>query len=179
MIYGMLKELKTDGRVLFNAGPNINSDGNEYYISFTNDGTMYFSSNVKAPEERRNDYDIFFSKNHEGVFQEAISLDDSINTQYYEADVFIDPNETYIIFAANRPEGLGRGDLYISFKKPNGSWTKSKNMGAPVNSENHELCPFVSKDGKYFFYTSNKDIYWVDAEIIEELRMAIAGKSSF
>ena len=28
-----------------NAGKNINSPKNEYYISFTSDGTMYYSSN--------------------------------------------------------------------------------------------------------------------------------------
>lgn len=148
-----------------NAGPNINSDQNEYYISFTNDGTMYFSSNKED-----SNFDIYSSKVHEGKFQQAIPLSNSINTAHYEADVFIDPKESYIIFCANRPDGLGEGDLYISFKNPDGQWTQSKNMGQPINSEHHELCPFVSKDGKYFFYTSNKDIYWVDAKIIEKIR---------
>ena len=154
-----------------NAGPNINTEANEYYISFTNEGTMYFSSNVKAPEERkRYDFDIYYSKVVDGRFQKAISLGDSINTPYYEADVFVDPNESYIIFCATRQDGQGRGDLYISFKKPDGTWTESKNMGRLINSQNHELCPVVSKDGKYLFFTSNEDIYWVDAKIIDELR---------
>lgn len=43
-------------------------------------------------------------------------------------------------------------------------------MGQFVNSAGHELCPFVTKDGNYFFYTSNQDIYWVDATIIHALR---------
>ena len=154
-----------------NAGPNINSDGNEYYISFTKDGTMYFSSNVNAPEERKgSDYDVYYSKFIDGEFQKAVSLGDSINTQAYEADVFVDPEETYIIFCAIRSDGFGSGDLYISFKNDDGTWTKSVNMGEPVNTKNHELCPFVTLDGKYLFYTSNQDIYWVDAKIIEDFR---------
>jgi hypothetical protein len=150
-----------------NAGNNINSDGNEYYMSFTNDGTMYFASNINAPEDRKHDYDIYSSKNIDGVFQEKISLGDSINTMHYEADVYIDPNEAYMIFCAIRPGGLGRGDLYISFRKPDDTWTRSRNLGQPINTEHHELCPFVSKDGKYLFYTSDQDIYWVDTEILE------------
>lgn len=154
-----------------NAGSNINSERNEYYMSFSQEGTMYFSSNVKAPEERRGyDFDIYSSIIIDGEFQEAISLGDSINTPSYEADVFVDPSESYIIFCANRRDGLGQGDLYISFKKADGTWTKSTNMGEPINSKNHELCPYVSKDGKYLFYTSNEDIYWVDAKIIEQYR---------
>lgn len=154
-----------------NAGPNINSEGNEYYISFTKEGTMYFSSSVNAPEERKNyDQDIYYSEFQNGEFQKAIVLPKSINTEAYEADVFIDPNETYLIFCSTRDDSFGRGDLYISFKKPDGSWTLAKNMGSIINTVNHELCPYVSPDGKYFFYTSNEDIFWVSSEIFDELK---------
>ncbi|EZH74301.1 hypothetical protein ATO12_15660 [Aquimarina atlantica] len=153
-----------------NAGPNINSNRNEYYISFTATGTMYFSSDKITAEKKRNDFDIYASKSINGEFQKAIALGDSINTSNYEADVFVDPEETYVIFCARRPEGLGRGDLYISFKNTDGTWTKSINMGEKINTKNHELCPFVSKDGKYLFYTSNQDIYWVSSKIIDTLR---------
>ncbi|WP_394747426.1 ankyrin repeat domain-containing protein [Spongiimicrobium salis] len=153
-----------------NAGPNINSDRNEYYISFTKDGTMYFSSSVNAPEERKSsDLDIYASQSKNGTFQKAVSLGNSINTPDYEADVFVDPEERYVIFCGIRPEGLGRGDLYISFKNLDGTWTKAASMGEKINTEHHELCPFVSKDGKYFFYTSNQDIYWVSTKIIDDL----------
>lgn len=148
-----------------NAGTEINTKGNEYFISFTNEGTMFFSSNRK-----NYDFDIYQSRFLNGEFQTPTTLGDSINTYFYEADVFVDPNEEYLIFCAERPEGYGNGDLYISFKNEDGAWSQSRNMGPKINSKGHELCPFVSKDGKYFFFTSNKDIYWVDAEIIQEIK---------
>lgn len=148
-----------------NAGPNINSTGEEYYMSFTASGTMYFSSN-----KGQNNFDIYASKYVNGNFQKATRLSDAVNTSNYEADVFVAPDESYIIFCARRPEGLGRGDLYISFKNTDSTWTPSINMGTTINTKGHELCPFVSKDGKYFFYTSNQDIYWVSSKVIEELR---------
>jgi hypothetical protein len=153
-----------------NAGVNINSDHNEYYISFAQNGTMYFSSNRVSSQKTKADFDIYSSKVKDGKFQKAIALGDSINTPNYEADVFVDPMEKYMIFCARQPDGLGKGDLYISFRNIDGSWTKSINMGSTINSENHELCPFVTSDGKYLFYTSNQDIYWVSAKIIEELK---------
>ena len=152
-----------------NAGDVINSEKNEYYISFTQDGSMYFSSNHAASEGRSHDFDIYKSALVDGVFQEPKILGDSINTGRYEADVFIAPDESYIIYCKQRTKGY-RGDLYISFKKSDGSWTDAKNMGETINSKNHELCPFVTRDGKYLFYTSNQDIYWVSAEVIEDLR---------
>lgn len=156
-----------------NAGPNINTKSDEYYISFTSDGTMYFSSNKVTADKSRNDFDIYYAEFVDGSFQEAVRLGDAINTPSYEADVFIDPDEQYIIFCANRPGGLGRGDLYISFKQADGSWTTSINMGDKINTKGHELCPFVSADGKYFFYTSNQDIYWVSTELLTEIKKTV------
>ncbi len=153
-----------------NAGPTINSDKNEYYISFSKKGTMYFSSNRKVKDEWTDNYNIFASVTDRGQFWKPLALNDSVNTQHYEADVMVASDESYLIFCGNRPDGYGRGDLYISFKKPDDTWTKAKNMGKTINTTGHELCPFVTGDGKYFFYTSNQDIYWVDARIIDDLR---------
>jgi Tol biopolymer transport system component len=79
-----------------------------------------------------------------------------------------------IVNSNGRPDDLGRGDLYISFKKKDSSWTPLKNMGKEINSEYTDYCPMLSPDGKYLFFTStrtgNGDIYWVDAKIIEDLK---------
>ena len=156
---------KTGWSEPINAGPSINSEKNEFYISFTQDGTMYFSSNV-SPEGSSN-FDIYRSKSVEGKFQKAESLGDSVNSPHYEADVFVDPHESYIIFYSQRPGKPDlRGGLYISFKKNNDTWTKAVKIDEPING----ICPFISKDGKYFFYSRNGDIYWVDAKIIEQYR---------
>ena len=104
-----------------------------------------------------------------GLFQPKIQLGEAVNTSSYEADVFVAPDESYLIFCANRRDvGHGRGDLYISYKQSDGSWSDSKNLGPPINSEKHELCPFVTADGKYLFYTSNQDIYWVSTSILKQ-----------
>ncbi|HTE30212.1 MAG TPA: hypothetical protein VK666_07550 [Chryseolinea sp.] len=152
-----------------NAGPAINSGQNEYYVSLSNDGNMYFSSNGRVNTNSDN-YDIFSAKKIKDDFAPAVRLDESINTDAYEADVFIAPDESYLIFCADRPDGFGSGDLYVSFRMEDGSWSKSKNMGRTLNTQDNELCPFVTADGKYFFYTSNKEIYWIDAKIIQSLK---------
>lgn len=153
-----------------NAGEAINSEFNEYYMSFTNEGTMYFSSNNTGEDSENRNFDVYSSKHKDGIFQAAERLGPSINTGAYEADVFIAPDESYIIFVSTRHEGKGQGDLYISFKDSDGFWSQAKNMGSPINTSSHELCPYVSSDGKYLFYTSKKDIYWISTKIFDELR---------
>ena len=152
-----------------NAGEMINSEKDEYYISFSKEGTIYFASNAETTDSTKWNFDIYYSEFKEGAFQKPIRMSDSINTAGYEADVFISPDESYIIFCSFRRDGLGKGDLYVSFKK-NNEWSKAVNMRESINTEGHELCPFVTGDGKYFFYTSNKDIHWIDAKILENYR---------
>ncbi|MGB3588285.1 MAG: hypothetical protein WBA23_17170, partial [Tunicatimonas sp.] len=55
---------KNDWSEPINAGKMINSDSNEYYISFTESGTLYFSSNIRATQ--RGDYDIYTSQRMDG-----------------------------------------------------------------------------------------------------------------
>lgn len=152
-----------------NLGTPINTEFNEFYSSFTDDGSMYFASNSMSSNNPRN-YDIYKAQWEDDRFLEPIALSDSINTQYYEGDVFVAPDESYLIFAAARRGGMGQGDLYISFRSESGEWQEAQNMGAIINSENHELCPYVTPDGRYFMYTSNKELYWVSTKIFDRYK---------
>ncbi len=154
-----------------NIGDKINSVGNEFYISFAKNGSMYFASNKENQPDRNHDLDIYKSQFVNQSFQTPIKISDSINTKRYEADVFVAPDESYLIFCSFKKSGFGEGDLYISFKNKDGNWSKAKNMGNEINSEKHELCPFVTKDGKFLFYTSGGDIYWVSSEIIQIMKL--------
>jgi len=155
-----------------NLGLEVNSDRNEWYPSITKDGTIYFSS---SREGGKGASDLYCSRYVNCSYEKAENLGEPINTQYREGDIFIAPDESYlIVISSDRPEGYGSGDLYISFRKKDGSWTKAKNMGEKLNTRSLEYCPMLSHDGKYLFFTSRRsgtdDINWVDAKIIEELK---------
>jgi hypothetical protein len=152
-----------------NAGNNINSKKNEYYISFTKGGKMYFSSNI-GDKEGRNDFDIYSSEFRSGQFEPPVRLASGVNSPHYEADVFVSPDESYLVFATNRPGGLGSGDLHVSFREADGNWTASRSLGHTINTETDDFCPYVSPDGKYLFYASRGDVYWVSTEVIKKLR---------
>lgn len=54
-----------------------------------------------------------------------------------------------------RPDARGGFDLYISYNR-NGAWTKPSNLGDRINSKGNEYSPTISRDGKYFFWTSTR-----------------------
>ena len=101
--------------------------------------------------------DIYYSRFDKSSFTGPIHLGREINTEYSEGDVLIAPDESYMIVSSSgRPDDLGNGDLYISFKKEDGSWTNLMNMGNNINSSETDYCPMLSQDGKYFFFTSKR-----------------------
>lgn len=151
-------------------GGAINTEADEYYVSISNKNKLFFASNIAADSTRKHDFDIYSANLDEGSAEKAFRLGGAVNSRAYEADVFIAPDESYLIFTSVRKNGYGRGDLYISFKNPDGTSTEAVNMGLKINSKGHELCPFVTADGKYLFYSSEEDIYWVDARIIDLLK---------
>ncbi|MDC6355147.1 MULTISPECIES: PD40 domain-containing protein [Robiginitalea] len=153
-----------------NAGYPVNSPANEYYASFAADGSLFFASNHGAGTEALYNYDIYRSPWKDGSFRTPVQLPAAINTPHYEADVFVSPDESYMIFCAVRREGSGQGDLYISFRGGDGLWLPAVNLGETINTPGHELCPFVTADGNYFFFTRDGDIYWADSQIFKGLR---------
>ena len=87
---------------------------------------------------------------------------------------YIAPDESYLLFSSMRPDGNGDFDLYVSYKKKDGTWTKAKNLGDTINTSARESISVVSPDGNYLFFMSRRngigELFWVDARIIEELK---------
>lgn len=96
---------------------------------------------------------------------------------------FVAPDESYLIFSSFRG-GLGKSDLFISFRDQDGTWSEPINMGPKINSPYKDEYPYVTPDGKYLFFNSNRpsilndkpipdgpgNIYWIDSKIIENFR---------
>jgi len=155
-----------------NLGAPINSDLNENYPSVSKKGNLTFFSNR---ENGLGGCDIYLSRLVNGWYLEPENLGPAINSEKNDWDGFIAPDESYFIFSSqDRDDSIGGQDLYISFRKKNGDGTRAKNMGPKVNSAFCEICPGVSLDGRYLFFTTRRrgkaDIFWIHADIINELR---------
>jgi hypothetical protein len=148
----------------------VNTPHFESFASDTTAGTLYFFSRRPGGKGRS---DLWRCARIGGKYAEAINLE-SLNTEYEEWDPFIAPDESYLIFCSTKPGGLGRDDIYISFKGKDGTWGPPVNMGPGVNSPGSENRPWVSRDGKYFFFTStrsgSRDTFWVKAAYLEQFR---------
>jgi Tol biopolymer transport system component len=140
----------------------VNSDSSEFYVSFADNGNLYFASNRQGGS---GSYDIYMSRFENNKHSLPVNLGTAINDAYFEHDPFISSDEKFLIFTSvARGDGFGKGDLYYSSKDKEGSWTKAKNLGPVFNSDGYEFCPYLTKDGKYFFLSRGSDIQWIDAQ---------------
>ncbi len=148
--------------------PISTNDAEEYFVSLTSDQKIFFGSN----RADRNNFDLYSARlGDNGHYDPPQPLKGNVNTDKYEADVFVAPNESYIIYSsAGRKDGCGNGDLYVSFKDSAGNWSTGKNLGKGVNSDQQEFAPSVSRDQKALFFSRGGIIHWVDTSIIEKLR---------
>jgi ankyrin repeat protein len=130
-------------------------------FSVASNGNLYFTSE---------------KMNYEGV---CLSSYDGKNYQtpekLFEGSMpHIAPDESYIVYVIKSEKT--KTDLFIRFKKSDGTWTDAIDMGLKVNSTAHDLAPYISPDGKYMFFVSQRErmngMMWMDARIIEELRPA-------
>jgi Tol biopolymer transport system component len=174
----------------------INTENNEGFISMASNGNLYFGADYPHSRGR---FDIYmFAPGKEGD-SKVTHLENNINSESGEFHAYVAPDESYLIFDSQRPGGFGQNDLYISFRKIGGKWTKAINMGDRINTPFGDMRPFVSYDRKYFFFCSNRpnprlkgeknplnykqfmkringpgngsqDIYWVDAKIIDDIK---------
>ncbi|MGK0364227.1 MAG: outer membrane protein OmpA-like peptidoglycan-associated protein [Saprospiraceae bacterium] len=64
-------------------------------------------------------------------------------------------NDSILLFASTRAGGYGGLDIYIS-KKSNGEWQVAKNLGPRINSAYDENTPYLAKDGRTLYFSSNR-----------------------
>jgi outer membrane protein OmpA-like peptidoglycan-associated protein/Tfp pilus assembly protein PilF len=135
-----------------NMGPEINTADDEYLPVATADESMLIFT-----RKINNNEDFYKSVNNNGKWQIATYLSDQINTpQYNEGAQSISQDGKYLFFTGcNRPDGMGRCDIYIAQKKGD-DWGKPFDLSAPVNTSGWESQPSISADGRTLYFVSNR-----------------------
>ncbi|AOW20958.1 TolB family protein [Urechidicola croceus] len=133
----------------------INTDKDEFYPAITNSGNLYFTSAYE--EDSKGKEDIYISKLVDGKYIKPMSLGDAINSETYEFNAYVSPDERIIIFSSyRRSDTVGGTDLYISFKDQQDNWKPAINLGEGINSDKIDYCPFIDFKSNTVYFTSER-----------------------
>jgi outer membrane protein OmpA-like peptidoglycan-associated protein/tetratricopeptide (TPR) repeat protein len=143
-----------------NAGSPVNSPSWESQPSISANGELlYFVSNRKGG---KGGMDIWkcnlkgFSEWGSPVWGYPVNLGDSVNTPGNEMSPFIHSDGKTLYFASDYWPGLGGYDIFYCRQKNDSVWTKSQNIGYPINSYKDEQGLVVDASGKNAYYSSDR-----------------------
>jgi len=161
-------------------GEKINFGSIQSLGSISRKGNLYYAA--RTGREPRPAMSVYVAEFVNGSYSVPRRIDE-LYADTPSLSPFIAPDESYLLFSSFRG-GLGASDLFISFRRPDGRWSPPQNLGPRINSPAKDEFPYVTPDGKYLFFNSNRasalndrvipdgpgNIFWVEASIIEELR---------
>jgi hypothetical protein len=179
-------------------GLPVNTDDDEFFPTTTKDGTLYFTRMLKADRSAA----VYRSRLVDGRYSEPEKLPDHVNSVKTLYNAFMSPDERYLIACVPGKEGnIGAVDYHIAFRNEQDRWTELINLGDAVNAKGDQASsPYVSPDGKVFFFGSSRkvaaaetdrftleylakaserpgygstDTWWIDAGFIRELRAGL------
>jgi Tol biopolymer transport system component len=147
-------------------GSAINDGSTALYPSVARDGTIYFMRSVNKTAK------IARSEFKDGAYSKTELLDiPGDSATVFDSDPTIAPDQSFVVFASNRPDSLGSNDLYVSFHREQ-EWCAPIHLDAPVNSPGPELATGLSPDGRTLYFASSRNI-------LEQPRQKRASASDF
>jgi hypothetical protein len=128
----------------------------QFCVLPTRDGKrIYFSSDRSGGQGR---LDFYYSDrigNSWTEWSEPVNLGPGINTSANESDLAVSPDETLIIFNANRKDSIaGSMDLYMS-RKVNDRWTAPVNLGPRINTPGRDAAAWLGYDGRTLYLNTD------------------------
>lgn len=142
-----------------NLSLRINTDGDDYAPSITEDGSiMVFNSRMQQEKS----HNIFICRSKDGFWGDPYPIFE-INNDSNDETPFISADGKTILFASDRPGGFSPPvtsdgkkrityDIYITHLV-NGKWTEPELLPGDVNTTMNERAPGLSRDGKTLYFT--------------------------
>jgi len=135
---------------------DLGSADNWCQFSISSSGSLYFATDKVMVSALEDDSHV-----------KPVPLKLENNSDMKGGTPFISPDESYIIYSID-------GDLHISYRRSDGKWTMPLDPGPNINSDQLDLCPQITPNGKYLLFTTRRDfpnftIYWADASFVEDL----------
>lgn len=140
-----------------NLGPPLNNQGPNFISSISMiDGKEVLILGNRYGKKGRMYTGVSQSTKEGDTFSDPVGIDIENEYNYSpNADFFLVPGGKAMIMSAERDDTYGSRDLYVSFKKRDGSWSEPKNLGRNINTVGEEESPFMAEDGKTLYFSSD------------------------
>jgi outer membrane protein OmpA-like peptidoglycan-associated protein/tetratricopeptide (TPR) repeat protein len=133
---------------------DINTMLNEGAQNISQDGEWLIFTGCNFPEGHGS-CDLYISYITPQGWSAPENLGENINTEAWESAPSLSPDKRDLYFASNRPGGMGKSDIYVCHRNPDGTWSAPENAGSQINTVGNESCPFIHADNQTLYFTSD------------------------
>jgi hypothetical protein len=117
-------------------------------------GDIYFSAHR---DDSGAAYQIYVARRTAGGYAAPQRLDLG-DIAHNRMDPGVDPQQRFLVYAGNEGDALGSADIYIAFRRLDGSWGKPVHLGGGVNSRWLENAPSLGRGfGELYVSSSRRD----------------------
>jgi len=153
-----------------NTLPTINNGDNNAMTGFTANGdTVFLINNYSSFPRRKIGLSYSVLKNGKWTMPKEQGVEVKTKNDFY--GMCVHQSQKVTIVSMMGDEAVGEEDLYVSLRKPDGSWSDAKHLGSVINSAGFEISPFLSEDQTTLFFASNGHGGFGDADIFMSSRL--------
>lgn len=121
----------------------VSPDGNTIYLT-----RWTTQNNIKLAS-------VYISTRTGDKWSEPKSLGQNVNVEGYSSmQPFVTTDGKYLMFASNRPGGMGKNDLWYCMLE-NGVPGPARNLGTVINTRDEEQAPFYDAEKKALIFSSD------------------------
>jgi len=146
---------------------DVNRKQHEATVTFTKDlKTVYFTANnynekgksIKSSTGMDNIQLYKASVNAESEWENIIKLDFN-DDEFSTGSPTLNVDETKLYFVSDRPESIGKTDIFVVDINTDGSYSEPKNLGPKINTIEREMFPSIDKNNVLYFSSNGHEGY--------------------
>ena len=140
-----------------NMGCPLNNEEPNFINSISPDGNTVLLGNSYFPDGTMSDGVSLTHKTATGWSKpERLVIEDEDKNKSEMVSYFMSNSQKILMISNNRKgDSYGKNDLYVSFLKPDNTWSKPLNLGDKINTSAIEDAPFLASDDKTLYFTSD------------------------
>lgn len=139
-----------------NIGRPLNNEGSNFLVSIAPDGNSALVGNTYSAQGAPLGAGISATFKTESGWSipTPVRIDRYYNRHRF-SESCLDPSGMVLVMAIQRDESRGQKDLYVSFRRDDGSFAEPLNAGKVLNTWGNEMSPFVAADGVTLYFATD------------------------
>lgn len=133
---------------------NINTPANEGAATISGDGKTLVFTSCNRPDSQ-GDCDLYISFRTGSAWSKPQNMGKIVNSKAWDSQPSLSADGRTLYFTSTRGGGVGKEDIWVTYRNDDGSWQQPFNVGEPINSPARDMAPSIHMSGSTLYFVSD------------------------